>query len=264
MSFKWIKDRSKLIRKRPTHRFKIWRNYLFNRKEKRPVFIIASRRTGSNLLLSYLNSIPGVSFLPEILNKDMFYGLRDKYICKQTVLNHIRYSINSAEHAICGVKLIKPQMIAHHLILEDIYRLFPQSRFIFLYRQSLSDQFISLKIAEITKIWSWQENFNLPENFHVDLKEFENFCLGIKSFYAREMAYPWVRSRSIILNYEEMAQHPQKMFDKKIFPFLGIDKTIIHSDMKKQITRKPSQIIKNYEDFENFIKKHPYLTQLHF
>src|SRR5207244_4288556 len=105
---------------------------------------IATRRSGSNLLLGCLNSIPGVSFASEILNTSMFYGIRGRWITKKTVLRHIAYSINDCKHRICGAKLLKIQLDAHGLHLEDLKKHFPNARFIILYRRSLLEQFVSL------------------------------------------------------------------------------------------------------------------------
>ena len=93
----FFKNRTKLVRKRSAHRFKIFLKYYTNREEKDPIFIITTRRAGSNLLLGYLNSIPSTSFATEVLNKSMYYGIRHRAISKKAVLRHLAYSINYCE-----------------------------------------------------------------------------------------------------------------------------------------------------------------------
>jgi len=91
------KDNTKKIRKRAWYRLKIFLKYFFKRTAKEPVFVIAKRRSGSNLLLSYLNSVPDLSFWPpEPLNWRMYYGVRKNRVSKKAVLRHLAYTLNSA------------------------------------------------------------------------------------------------------------------------------------------------------------------------
>src|SRR5688572_11711882 len=92
----FFRMRFKLVRKRALHRFTIWRKSTFRRKPLgQPVFIVATRRSGSNLFESFLNSVPGVSFAGEMLNPDMYYGIRKNFIAKRTVLRHIEHSVRA-------------------------------------------------------------------------------------------------------------------------------------------------------------------------
>ncbi len=54
---KTFKNKFKLLRKRSFHRLKIFFEYKLARVQKEPIFIITTRRTGSNLLVDYLNSM---------------------------------------------------------------------------------------------------------------------------------------------------------------------------------------------------------------
>lgn len=245
-----LKSKAKLIRKRFYHRKKIFLKYYFKRSKKSPVFIICSRRTGSNLLLSYLNSSPLVSFAGEILNWDMYYGLRRKFISKRAVLRHIRHSINDCQKTICGAKLLKLRLEVHHLTIADLQTIFPEAKFIILYRKSLFDQYISLQIAETTKQWTWNSGFKLPKEIVIDPPIMQKFSQGTKNFYNNILNSPGIRERSAIISYEELTADPQRIFDQKIFPFLGIPSFGISTQMKKQNTKNPWEIIKNYKDIQ--------------
>ena len=244
----YLKNRTKLIRKRSMHRFKLFLKYHLNREEKEPVFIIATRRTGSNLLLGYLNSIPEASFAPEILNKSMRYGLRSGFISKKAVLRHIAYSINACEEKVCGTKIIKLHLENHKINLEDLRRHFPKARFIILYRRSILHQFVSVQIAEATNTWSWTNQFQLPSSMVINVPELLEYCKMIKGFYRDIFSHGWLKERSIVMSYEELAESPQEIFERTVFPFLGLPVSPVASEAKKQNTKKTHQIVQNYKD----------------
>ncbi len=260
MPYVYLKNRTKLIRKRSVHRLKIFSEYLFKKEEKYPVFIITTRRTGSNLLLEYLNSIPNVSFTPEILNKSMSYGIRDKFISKQAVLRHIAYSINACPHKICGTKLVKVHLEHHDISLEDLKEHFPKARFIILYRRSLLDQFVSLKIAEATDTWQWTNQFRLPSSVAVQIPELLEYCKMIKNFYEDIFKRDWLLRFSITMSYEDLVTSPQDTFHRALFPFLELPPSPITSTMKKQNTKKLHEIVENYAEVLPWMR-HPLVFQ---
>ena len=255
-----LKNKTKLARKRFRHRFKIFFSHHWRRARKEPVFILTVRRTGSNLLLDYLNSIPNVSFLPEILNKDMFYGVRDRCISKASVLRHLSHSIDHCAHTICGAKLLKLHLETHRVTVEDLKKIFPQARFIILYRQSLMDQFVSLKIAESTGQWQSATHRRLNPPIPVDVKELKEYCENTRRFYEELLEHPWLEDRSLVLSYEELAAHPQKIFDEKVFPFLDLPSSRVTCRIKKQNTRRLSQTVMNYGQIEPLVDS-PWLWQ---
>ncbi len=257
----WFKNRTKLFRKRAVHRFKIFCNYWFKKRtEKEPVFVIALRRTGSNLLLSYLNSIPNASFAGEILNKSMSYGLRQRFISKKTVLKHIAYSIQHRQHRLCGAKFVKIHLETHRIGLLDLKSIFPALRFIILYRKSIFDQFVSLKIAQVTNTWQWTSQFKLPLSLRISPKEFQEYCVNTKMFYTKLLKEEWLKSCSVVLSYEDLAGDVQALFNESVFPFLKFSPTPIQSDMVKQNTKDPREFIENYEEIEPYLS-HPLAWQ---
>lgn len=230
--------------------------YVLSRQARSPIFIITTRRSGSNFLLSALNSIPGASFAEEILNKNMVYGLRDRFISKKSVLRHIQHSVNYCGSELCGAKLLKIQMEQRNISLEDLKALYPSCRFIILYRKSLLDQFISLKIAESTGTWLWYggDNFKPPVSLRIEKEEFLHYSADIRRFYDDLFKLSWVRERSLILSYEELYGDIQRVFDERVFSFLGIPKVQIAAKTCKQNTRMPHEIIENYGEVSSWVE----------
>ena len=246
-----LKNKFKIVRKRASYRMRIFWKYQFRRSDREPCFILASRRTGSNLLLSYLNSIPGTSFAPEVLHSGMYYGIRDKFISKNAAIRHILHSIHHCKHRVCGAKLIRIQMETHRIWPGDLKNLFPQAKFIILYRKSLLEQYLSLKIAEMTNVWVWTKDFKLPDSLTIDPAGFEEHCRLTRAFYSRILAYPGIKESAVILSYEELAGDPQRVFEEKIEPFLKLPETRVRSGMIRQNWKQPEEIIKNYGEIRH-------------
>ncbi|MBI3252401.1 MAG: sulfotransferase [Candidatus Omnitrophica bacterium] len=244
------KRQFKIIRKRFFHRVKLAAHFYTRRSEKEPVFVIATKRSGSNLLISYLNSIPGVAFLPEILNPDMSYGLRRRWISRAAVLRHIVHSIHYTPTRICGAKLIFMCLQRHGLVLEDLKAAFPNARFIVLYRESLIDQFISFKAAEFTGQWVWTPDYRVPPPFRFDREEFGRFRRRIEGLYRDVFKSIWLRDRSVVLSYEELTRDAQGIFEEHIFPLLGVPASPVFTEMRKQNTRPLSEAVENYGEIE--------------
>ncbi len=257
--FQIIKDETKLARKRVWYRLKIFLKFYFKRTAKEPVFVVAKRRSGSNLFLSYLNSVPEVTFWPpEPLNWHMHYGIRKNWVSKKSVFRHLAYTLNSARTKICGFKVLFFRLKHHGLALDDFKSHFPNAKFIILYRKSLLDQFVSLKVAEQTKQWEWTRDFRLPESIRVDVGEFRDFCRETKEFYEKVRRSPWIRDCALVLQYEELTSDPQKVFESKVFPFLGLPPRPVSTSMIKQNTKSMEAII------ENFHEVRPWITEFKF
>lgn len=250
------KDETKLFRKRAWHRARIFLKYHLTRKEKEPVFVIGKRRTGSSLLLSYLNSVPGLSFLfPEPLNSQMYYGLPKKNISKRSVLNHLTYTLNDHPTKACGFKLLFARLKERALTLDDIRTRFPAAKFLILYRRSLLAQFVSFKIAEKTDHWIWTRDFRLPDSLRLDAEEFKNFCALTREYYDQLFQFPWLRTCARAIAYEDLAADPQGTFDAKIFPFLRLRSFPVSTVMVKQNSKSPEELVENYEELRPLAEK---------
>ena len=253
--YRLLKNKSKLVRKRARHRLSIFWKYYRHRAQKEPIFILTTRRTGSNLLLEYLNSVPGVSFAPEILNQSMFYGVRGRFITKRAVLRHIRHSVNACAQSLCGAKLIRIHLEKHRITPEDLRRLYPNARFIILYRRSLLEQFVSLRMAEASDRWQSTQMFEKPTQVKVDVLELKEFCRNTRQFYEGLWQRQWLKERAVYLSYEELALDAQSTFNERIFPFLGLAPSKVVSHLRKQNTQQLNKAVLNYQDIEPLVNE---------
>ena len=229
-----LKNKWKIFRKRFAHQTRL---YLSSRRSvdaKEPVFILSSRRCGSNFLLGLMNSVPGISMASEILHPDMDYGLRERFISKRAVLRHISLSVNARQQRVCGAKLHLMQMEKRGVSVQDLLRIFPRARFIVLYRRSLLEQFVSLKLAETTGVWETTRPQNIPTFVRVEREEFWAFCVKMRGKYANLFRDPRLKKQSLVLDYESLSAAPQEIFDRCIFPWLGMPSSPVSSPFRKQ------------------------------
>ena len=96
----------KIILARPFERLmrRIWAslNYIFYKRKTSPIFILASARTGSTLLETYLASHPDLNTVGEIINPNIVRGLRKELVSRAEFFFHIRASINMGKSKFSG------------------------------------------------------------------------------------------------------------------------------------------------------------------
>lgn len=124
--------------------------YFKPRSSHQSVFILCNVRSGSNLLLSYLNSVPNVFLAGEILNPEQILGLRAGIDSQSTIFRHLRHVMNYRQRTITGAKLPLMHLETRGLSYNDMVNEFPSARWIILYREDVMAQYISLQIANKT------------------------------------------------------------------------------------------------------------------
>lgn len=215
-----------------------------------PHFIVCTERTGSNLLLSYLNSVPGLSFAGEILHPDQVHGIPSTNTSKEAVIRHIRYSLNQCRHERGGVKLRADQLKAHDLDVRQLREHFPSCKVIILYRRSLADHYLSRQIALATGQWiarGGEKGARLNGKIRIDRDDFVKHCGEVQEFYARTLGSEGVRSYAVVLSYEELVANTREVFGRKLFPFLGVTPAEVATDLVRQRTSHPRDVVENYE-----------------
>lgn len=229
---------------------------LKKRNPKRVFFILGQHRTGSNLFISYLNSIPGVLFDAEILSYDETYGLMRLPMSKKEVFRHIHHSLHYRKEEVRGAKIFFVHLEQLKLSLDDLLKEFPKAQWFVLYRKNILAQYLSHVVAYKTNQWiSYTELPPQVHTFEFNPDKALSYRDSIKSWYQQAMKTGGLRGRSLWMSYEELAQDPQKFFDEKVFPFLRLPQSRIHTCLVKQTLRAPSEVISNYAKVHEMIEK---------
>ena len=241
--------------KRWKHRTRIiWQYYLTSKRNIEPVFVVSAGRDGSNLLVDYLNSLPGVAIGGEVLSPTLYYGIRRRFMTKAGVLRHIKYSLHSLDGEVCGAKLHFAQMRARQLTLDDIRQAFPTAKLIVLYRESIARQYISTQRAVASGQWLLRKHEKtIDKNIHIDPSLLREYCEKIKHIYKDLFELDWIKNSSVIFSYEDLARDPQSLFDEVICPFLERPSMVISTRLVKQNTKSMHEVVENYNEVESLL-----------
>jgi len=235
---------------------RLWQKWwLKPHKPFQPVFVIATWRSGSNLLLSYLNQQPNISVLSEVLLSTLPIGPSRDCIPPHQALRHIRYCLQGEKTGVRGCKLMLHQMSNCQFTLDDLHRQHPQAKYIVLYRQSLAEQFVSHKMAQATSqyILARGEQARRAE-IVVNARELREYCDDIRGRYRDALAHSWLPGRAVLLSYEELVDDPAHWLKEQICPLLGVNYVPLETRLMKQNTRPLSEQIVNYRDVEGLIE----------
>jgi LPS sulfotransferase NodH len=227
----------------------IGRYYLGYKGPKIVVFILSGGRDGSNLLVSYLNSIPKVHIVGEVLNPGLIHGIRERFITKGAVIRHIAYSLTNIDFPVGGVKLLVRQLQRRSISYDELHKRFPDARYIVLYRESLTDKYVSSCMAFKTNQWTLRRGEKRHEcTVDIHIEDFLQYAQDFRNCYTTLLSRPWLKESAVIFSYEELVANPQKVFSEKIFPFLRLSRIEVSTSMVKQRVRPLSEVVQNFDE----------------
>lgn len=235
--------------------------------------IVCNGRTGSNMLISYLNSHPSIVCYREVFhhhapNMGLEYeSLLDKEKMKKlslidplAFLRRYVFKGYPAKVKAVGFKLIYWQAMG-----SEYYEKLPRQlasieglKVIHLVRTNKLDLVVSKKVALKTNKWlalnrkethsdmkititpsEMEEGLNLNTELEERFEKLFDGCPGIK------------------VSYEDIVGDPQKEIGK-ILDFLGLPGTELKTGTHKQLSEKPSEIIENYIALKSYFQHSGY------
>lgn len=219
-----------------------------------PLFVIASARSGSTLLIDYISRVPGVQSYCEVLCNLVPEGPRKSRLPPQQALLHIRRSLQALRAPIRGCKLLIHQFENCGLTLDAVDATFPSAKYIVLYRESLAEQFVSFEAAMATKQWIL---FDQKESKHaqvvLDPQKFSMFCRKTRQTYDGMLAHPAIRNRGIVLSYERLVADPESCLRNLICPLLDSPPVKPKTVLLKQNAAPLAKRVANYADVADLI-----------
>jgi LPS sulfotransferase NodH len=232
------------------HQLKLSRHWwLYPHRPYQPFFVLATHRSGSNLLIDFVNRLSGVQSHSEILCPTLPIGPRQWGMSPEKALAHIRRSLQMLRPPVRGCKLMLDQLANCQLTLADLNLEFPGAKFIVLYRQSLAEQFLSRESAKATDQWCLREG-QVRKQARVIIKpaELRTYCDRIRRAYREVLDHPWLSERGVLLSYEELTADPQYWLDQHICPLLGVLAGRAETCLRKQNTLPLAERVENYRE----------------
>ena len=219
----------------------------FDRLDFKPFIVLSRSRTGSNMLISFLNSHPNIRAVErEIFSKldGQNYGdILARVFAKQP------YYIEAK-----GFKIFYYHPLDDRN--EDIWNALVNMenlRVIHLKRRNILRTLVSRKIASLQDVWSTTASIGLDSSKNkavsFTVQEVED---GIKQTRAWEKeGDEKFRNHPLLLaSYEDLVADPIGHF-KKITEFLGVGYVRPQTNLKKQNPEKLSDLVSNYDELKS-------------
>ncbi len=199
-----------------------------------PLFVICETRTGSTLLCDYLDSHPMICSEFEILNQGEIPDLR--FARSPGDIHFYLDALWKAmpAHYRCG-KIHFAHFADFGIGPGDLIQWFPRARFLVLYRASLLDQYVSLKLAQVTGRWIATSPVDeTRRSIYIDLDALSEFAETTSRRYSELVHHPALRGRHAIISYESLVADAPGVFGRTIWPFLGIPPVKVVTRLYKQ------------------------------
>jgi LPS sulfotransferase NodH len=237
--------------RRQWHQLGLLHHWLFKpHLPYRAVFVVTSPRSGSNLLIEYLQQLSGVQSLSEVLNWGMTIG-PTKCLHFERVIRHIQLSMQTLKTPLRGCKLFLRELENYRLTIDDLERAFPSAFYIVLYRENLAEQYVSQKAAERTRQWILRPGQTRKQiTVTIDPTQFKKHCAQMRSGFETILAHPAVGERGTLLTYDALARDPSGCLRELICPLLGVPFAAPQSTLCKQNTEPLSERVTNYAEVE--------------
>lgn len=214
-----------------------------------PVFVLASHRSGSNLLIDYLNRLPGVQSHSEILCRVFPNGPSKRQAGRRWTVRHIRRSLHLLTAPTRGCKLMLDQLVMSHLKLDELQAAFSNAKYIVLYRESLAEQFVSKETAFATNQWTLSTGEQRKQaRVYVNPARLRAYCESLQQSYRDVLGHSWLRERAVLLSYEQLTADPRQRLRNEICPLLGVPPAEPESILIKQNTQPLAQRVQNYHE----------------
>ncbi len=212
----------------------------------RPFFVIASARTGSNLLVEYLNQIPGVHCVSEILNR-LSPIAPPPGTSPAAAIQHIHRWLQTVRTEHRGCKLFFNHLHDYRLTLRDLETAFPGAKYLVLYRESLAEQFVSLEHARLTDQWLLKPGDQRKQtSVTVDSAALRRFCDATRRDYQELLAHPAIYHRGSIFSYEELTEIPAYTIEQHVCSLLGVPSIEPKAPLRKQNPEPLASRVANY------------------
>ncbi|MCX7621385.1 MAG: sulfotransferase [Acidimicrobiales bacterium] len=218
-------------------------------RQKTLLFVVCEPRTGSNLLISYLNQLDGIRLEGELLHVNRF---RDIHFSPSTARAELDRQLLALDGDIVGCKLMIHQLEHAQLGFSELKQRYPQARFVLLYRQSLIDQFISSRLARQTK--QYQQHVvdrsapgTAPELSFRSTRDQLSYHCGLQRRRYR-WAFRALGPATALLSYEELVADPVAAVNLVLLSFGREVDRLGSSALVKQQTRDPREVLLNYDE----------------
>jgi len=211
----------------------------------RNLIVLSAGRSGSSLLVSYLNSNRQIYCLGEVLNPGhKIYGTTEGKT-REELIRHVASFFQTRDVTYVGAKFLTHQFDELDITVSDVLEVLRRPKVLALYRRSLLETYVSLLIAEQTDTW-YSSNVINNVSVTLDLAQFYEFAEVQRRRWEDSMREVSRLCSFVCVSYEELI-NDQAITMKRIFSFLDVPSADVHCESVKQNPGDLSTKISNYD-----------------
>lgn len=204
--------------------------------------ILCNPRSGSSLLSSYLHCHPHINVHDELLNADT-QNLPTEPL---SILQQLDDELSTCyPGTVECFKVHVSQLVATNIDPLEFIRRLNLAFVVVVWRRSLLDSFVSLKIAEATNCWYSETSDSKVYQIHVAEDEFNRFCDETREHWRNMIERIGNHVNFILIEYSSLNQYPDSSV-APVFRACGLQNVPVETAMKKQNPVDPAAKISNW------------------
>jgi LPS sulfotransferase NodH len=211
----------------------------------RNLIVLSAGRSGSSLLVNYLNSNRQIHCHGEVLNSGHeIYGTTEGKT-REELIRHVASFFQKRDATYLGAKFLTHQFDELDITVSDVLEVLRRPKVIALYRRSLLETYVSLLIAQETDTWYSTDVIN-NVSVILDLAQFHEFAEGQRRRWEDSMREVSRLCSFMCVSYEDLVSNRSEA-TQRIFSFLDLPATAVHS---KSVRQNPGDLrskIANYD-----------------
>ncbi len=209
--------------------------------------VISSARSGSSLFANYLSSHHDVKYWGEILNTESSINPMVDSLNRDDLLSYVESIMVCRDAEWVGAKIHTHQLHELPISLSDILKGLNNPKILVIYRKSMLDTYVSLRIALKNNLWYSTAVVN-SEQVHVDWSHFEKYAQRERSRWADCLGVlEALQCPTLVLSYERLIADTQRAMDV-VFSFLGLNPVPVESESVRQNPSPVGEKISNWNE----------------
>jgi LPS sulfotransferase NodH len=213
--------------------------------QDRNLIVLSAGRSGSSLLVNYLNCNRQIHCHGEVLNSGHeIYGTTEGKT-REELIGHVAFFFQKRETTYVGAKFLTHQFGELDITVSDVLEVLRRPKVIALYRRSLLETYVSLLIAEETDTW-YSSNVINKVSVTLNLPQFQEFAKVQRRRWQDSMREVARLCSFVCVSYEELI-NDQAITMNRVFSFLDVPSADVRSESVKQNPGTLRDKIANYD-----------------
>lgn len=209
------------------------------------LIVLSAGRSGSSLLVNYLNSNRQIYCHGEVLNSGhKIYGTTEGKT-REELIRHVASFFQKRDVTYIGAKFLTHQFDELDIAVSDVLEVLRRPKVIALYRRSLLETYVSLLIAQETDTWYSSDVIN-NVSITLDLAQFHEFAEVQRRRWEDSMQEVSRLCSFMCVSYENLVSNRSEA-TQRIFSFLHLPAIDVHSESLRQNPGDLRSKISNYD-----------------